>query len=336
MNELTSIIEAIRSARAAHSPLMLATLVRVEGSSYRQPGARLLMDAEGPRLGSLSGGCLEADVFARASECLVDGKPRLLRYDLRTDLDLIWGTGSGCEGAAEILVERLEDPPWLRRLELAMGERRPIRIAIRLDELHLAERVILDDEPNADVSASGASDIFVETFQPPIALWIFGASDDARPLVRMAETLGFFVGVVDHRSAFARADRFPEADVVKCLRPASGLVDIALDGRSAAVLMTHHFEMDRGWLEHLLPSEVAYLGLMGHRRRSQRLLNELEEEPSKNQVARLFSPVGLDLGSESPEAIALSILAEIQAVFSERQPQHLRDGRGAIHAAISR
>ena len=328
MSELCPIFEAIHSSKG---PFLLATLVRVEGSSYRQPGARLLMDAKGPVHGSLSGGCLEADVFARGQECLTTGKPILLRYDLRADLDLIWGTGSGCEGVAEILVERLEEALWMRSVEDALHERRSIRMATRLDESGLGEHILLSDEVRRE-----EADLFVEEFKPPIALWIFGAGEDVKPLVGLAKSLGFFVGLVDHRPAFARPERFSEADAVKCLRPSSGLAEIPLDARSAVVLLTHHFEMDSGWMKLLMPSRAGYIGLMGHRRRGQRILSELETAPTGEQAARFYSPVGLDLGSESPETIALAVLAEIQAVFGGRQAVHLRDVKGAIHAGSSR
>ncbi len=328
MSDLRPILEAIQSGQG---PCLLATLVRVEGSSYRQPGARLLMDASGPVHGSLSGGCLEADVFARGQECVATGKPLLLRYDLRADLDLIWGTGSGCEGVAEILVERLETAAWINNVEEALRDRRSLRMATRLDAPRLGERIFLVDGAQPE-----EADLFVEEFKPPIALWIFGAGEDARPLVGMAKSLGFFVGLVDHRPAFARPQRFPEADAVMCLRPSTGLDEIPLDARSAAILITHHFEMDSGWMKLLLPSSAGYVGLMGHRRRGQRILSELETPPTAAQAARLFSPVGLDLGSESPKTIALAVLAEIQAVFSGRQAVHLRDVKGAIHPGSSR
>ncbi len=328
MSEFRPILAAIKSTQG---PSLLATLVRVEGSSYRRPGARLLMDAKGPVQGSLSGGCLEADVFARGQECFSTGKPLLLRYDLRSDLDLIWGTGSGCEGVAEILVERLEDAAWIKRLEVALLERRPLRMATRLDASRLGERFFLTDEEQCE-----AADLFIEQFTPPIALWIFGAGDDASHLVNMAKALGFWVGLVDHRPAFARPERFPQADAVKCLRPSNGLAETPLDDRSAAILITHHFEMDSGWMQLLIPSAAGYVGLMGHRRRGQRILSELETAPTQVQAARLYSPVGLDLGSESPETIALAILAEIQAVFGGKQAVHLRDVSGVIHAESTR
>jgi xanthine/CO dehydrogenase XdhC/CoxF family maturation factor len=328
VSEIRSLLAAIHSA---NGPFLLATLVRIEGSSYRQPGARLLMDAAGPVHGSLSGGCLEADVFARGQECLTTGKPLLLRYDLRADLDLIWGTGSGCEGVAEILVEQLENAAWIGMVEAALLERRAIRMATRLDESRLGERRFLSEGEQLP-----EGDLFIEEFKPPITLWIFGAGEDAKPLVSMAKSLGFFVGMVDHRPAFARSERFPNADAVKCLRPSLGLAELPLDARSAAILLTHHFEMDSGWMKLLMPSNAGYVGLMGHRRRGQRILSELETAPTSEQAARFFSPVGLDLGSESPETIALAVLAEIQAVFAGRQAAHLRDAKGSIHASKAR
>lgn len=323
---MTDIQRVLEAARRSEGPLTLATLVRVEGSSYRRPGARVLMDEHGPLLGSISGGCLETDVLARAEEVRRNGAPRLLRYDLRSDLDLIWGTGSGCEGVAEILVEPFGEAPWLKDVEKSLAHRRSIHIATRLDGARLGERFVLEETQN-----SVDADLFVETFRPPIALWIFGAGDDAKPLVSMAKALGYFVALVDHRPAFVTAERFPEADALHCSRPPGGLSDIQFDARCATVLMTHHFEMDSGWLRILLRQPAAYVGLMGHRRRSGRILAESGEALTAAQAERFFSPVGLDLGSESPESIALSILAEIQAVFGNREPRHLRSGRGAIH-----
>ncbi len=322
---MTSVQPFLEAIRTATSPLLLATLVRVEGSSYRQPGARLLMDESGPIFGSLSGGCLEADVFAKAQGCFLDGQPRLLRYDLRTDLDLIWGTGSGCAGAAEILVERVVEGGWLRKVECALAARKTLRLATGLDDGRLGERFVLDAGEPWEFGS------FVETFQPPIALWIFGASEDAKPLTRMAKLLDMVVHVVDHRPAFARVERFPEADSVQCLRPASGLGGVPLDTRSAAVVMTHQYDLDSGWMRLLMPSAAGYVGLMGHRKRGQRILDELVDTPTEAQLRRFYSPVGLDLGSEAPEGIALAILAELQACHGGRQAQHLREGRGAIH-----
>lgn len=314
MKELQDILRLVHEHPG---PLALATLVRVVGASYRRPGARLLLDRDGPLRGSLSGGCLEGDVHARAMECLAEGRPRLMQYDLRGETDLVWGSGSGCEGVLDILVEPLHGfPPWMALIEQAWTSRTMLTLHTALSPDQLGRRSLLS-EP--DAPASG----FTETFIPPTALWILGAGDDSRPLVRMAKELGWFVGLLDHRPAFARPERFPEADAVRAGHPAQVLPGLPLDARSAVVLMTHHYAKDLEALRLLLPSPVAYLGLMGSRARGAKLLEELAEE-GLHAGAHLHTPVGLDLGATDPEGIALSILAEIQACLHGRSGRSLR------------
>jgi xanthine/CO dehydrogenase XdhC/CoxF family maturation factor len=308
MKELQDIIRLVRTAA---SPLALATLVRVEGSNYRRPGARLLLDQKGPLRGSLSGGCLEGDVYARAMEVLQTGRPRLMQYDLRGDGDLVWGSGSGCEGALEILVEPLLGfPQWMTWIEQAWASRDALVLHTALSPGRLGERT-MGPQPIEQ------ADTLTETLAPPPALWILGASDDSRPLLRLAKELGWFVGVLDHRPAFARPERFPEADMVRAGHPAQVLPNLTLDARSALVLMTHHYAKDLEALRLLLPSSAGYLGLMGSRSRRAKLLEELAGEGLQADT-RFHSPIGLDLGAQTPETIALAILAEIQAFFSGR------------------
>lgn len=301
--------DILRLVRSHPRPLALATLVGVQGASYRKPGARLLLDDRGPLRGSLSGGCLEGDVQARALEVLATGRPRMLQYDLRGDADLVWGSGSGCEGLLDILLEPLlpGPPPWMDWVQASWRSRQPLRLETNLTEPDLGTRRII--APGA-VATMG----FTETFLPPLALWILGAGDDSRPLLRMAKELGWFVGVLDHRPAFVTPARFPEADVVQAGHPPQILPDLPLDERSAVVLMTHHYAKDLEALRLLLPSRAGYIGLMGSRARGMRLLADLAKEDLHPDV-RLHTPVGLDLGATDPESIALAILAEILAVF---------------------
>ncbi len=320
MRELQDIFRLVREHPG---PLALATLVRVAGSSYRKPGARLLVDREGPVRGSLSGGCLEGDVHARAMEALAEDRPRLMQYDLRGDADLVWGSGSGCEGLLDILVEPVKGrSEWMGWVEQAWASRASLSIHTDLNPDHLGMRSI-PQQP--DAPASG----FVETFIPPAALWIIGASDDSRPMVRMAKELGWFVGLLDHRPAFARPERFPEADAVHAGHPAQVLPGLPLDARSAVVLMTHNYAKDLESLRLLLPSQAGYLGLMGSRARGRKLLAELAAEGIQAD-ARLHTPVGLDLGADTPESITLAILAEIQASLSGRSARALRDSGTSI------
>lgn len=322
--ELQDILALVRGHG---TPVALATLVRVEGSSYRRPGSRLLTDGQEVLRGSLSGGCLEGEVLSRARDVLGDGQPRLLRYDLRGDADLVWGSGSGCEGVLDILVERLDPaapPEWLAWVEQARTSRTPLTIHTDLDPNRLGVRGI---GLQPDLAASG----FVERLNPPIALWILGASDDSRPMVRIAKELGWTVGLLDHRPAFARPERFPEADKVLSGHPARRIPELELDVRSAVVLMTHNYLKDLEALRALAASGAGYLGLMGSRARSAKIREELAAE-GLSYGERLHSPVGLDLGAEDPETIALAVLAEIQATFQGRAGGSLRSTHTAVSA----
>ncbi len=315
MRELQDILGLVQEHPG---PLALATLVGVEGASYRRPGARLLLGPDGPLRGSLSGGCLEGDIQARAAEVLAAGHPRLMQYDLRGDADLVWGSGSGCEGLLDILVEPLPGfPEWMAWVEQAQKQRASITIHTDLSGERLGRRSMSNQ--SGDFTSG-----FIERFDPPPALWIMGASDDSRPLVRMAKELGWFVGLQDHRPAFARLERFPDADQVLAGHPAQVLRSLTLDSRSAVVLMTHNYAKDLESLRLLLPSEAGYLGLMGSRARGKKLVGELAAEGLRPDH-RLHTPVGLDLGADTPETIALAILAEIQAGLTGRSGQALRN-----------
>ena len=338
MKELLDILGAVKAWPGRPEDLVLATVARVEGNAYRHPGARLLLGPEGPICGSISGGCLEGDVQARAEEVRVGRQPRLVRYDLRGDLDLIWGTGSGCEGLADILVEPLGPDPfrgWLGELAAGLRDRRTLCVATGLGQgpdavLPLgARQVLAQGEP-----LPAGAEALVERFEPPIALWCLGAGEDARPLVQLAATQGWSVGLADHRPAFLEPSRFPEAQALLSGRPEATVPHMGLDSRSACVLLSHQWERDLEALQLLLPSPVAYIGLLGHRRRGARLLEALAEtgfHPTADQLGRLFTPVGLDLGASGPEGIALAVLAEIQAVMAGRPGGHLRDRRGPVH-----
>jgi xanthine/CO dehydrogenase XdhC/CoxF family maturation factor len=313
--------DILRIVRRGPGPFALATLVGVDGASYRRPGARLLTDGETLLRGSLSGGCLEGEIMARGRDVLATGIPRLVQYDLRGDADLVWGSGSGCEGVLDVLVEPVTGfPDWMARVEAAWASRAPLRLRIDLSPEKLGLRSVQGD-PAAD--SPGRGEACVEDFEPPVALWILGAGDDSRPLVRLAKELGWTVGLLDHRPAFARPERFPEADAVRAGHPAATLPDLPLDRRSAVVLMTHHYLKDLEALRHLLPSGAGYLGLMGSRARGAKLLAELAAEGLAAD-GRLHTPVGLDLGARDPETIALAILAEVQAALAGRDAASLR------------
>jgi xanthine/CO dehydrogenase XdhC/CoxF family maturation factor len=330
MKELPAIVAALHDATAM--PAVLATLVSVEGSSYRRPGARLLLAADGRRLGSISGGCLEEDVCARARRVRESGVPEAVVYDTTSENDLVWGVGLGCHGVVRVLLERLSVcPAWAARLQVNFAARRPTRLSIR----HAGEESAnWGTQLRADTTGEIRPGIFDQTVPPPTALVIFGAGDDAMPLVRLGKELGWQVTVADPRPAFVTATRFPLADAC-VVGPADKLADlVAPDAATLAVVMTHHYVHDVPLLRTLLHRPLAYLGLLGPKKRAERILADLAAAGmtiSAERRADLHAPVGLDLGADSPEQVALAIVAEMQAVLSGRDAGPLRQRTRPIH-----
>lgn len=375
MSGLALILDRLRSLEA---PAVLATLVQTRGSSYRRPGARMILEPGRIHAGVLSAGCLEADLLARVEAVLASDRPTLVTYELGTDLDRIWGTGMGCAGRADILLEPVRPgriPPWIPFTDIRLERRSPTVLAALFDvtaracgegaSLLPAEGDVFayDDRAHGllpmdqDVSlalhrlaqaslADGktrvervdlpqvAFSVLVEAVLPPPALWIFGAGENARPMADLAAHLGFEVGILDHRPALVTPERFPLAKH-HVLAPLTDLPDaVPDDPKAAALVMSHVFEADKAMVRALVPKNLAYVGLQGNRKRTEKLLAELAAEGfhlEEAQRQRLFAPMGLDLGGDGPEAIALSVLAEVQAVLHQRTVLPLRDSLGPIH-----
>lgn len=327
MHELQAIVSHLTAhpARAC----ALATLVNVEGSSYRRTGARLLLDDEGTRLGSISGGCLENDIVEHARSVLNTGAAKLVVYDTTEENDLIWGVGTGCHGVVQVLIERLpESPVWVQTVRDNFSTRRKTGLST----------VWQSDDPAAlgtylTAAAPTAVRVFQNTVLPPVKLMIFGAGDDAVPLARLAGELGWEVHVRDPRAALATAARFPTASQVSGLVPADA-AHLPLDAQTVAVIMTHHYVHDVPLVQALLPREPVYLGLLGPKKRADKILGDLARAGlcvTDAMRACFHAPVGLDLGGDGPEAVALSVLAEMQAVLARRDAQPLHKRTGPIH-----
>ena len=352
-------------------PAVLATVVRVEGSAYRRPGARMLISEDGRTAGMVSGGCLETDLADRAQAVLRQGGSQTVVYDMRSPDDIVWGLGLGCDGEIRVLLEALdpESPPsWCTFATRSRERRGYAAIATVFDApgpARIGRRCWADDQGNhgatpdgeeldapmmRSVKASlaekrsrtetwdmvdGAYVGLVEIVRPRVQLCLFGGGADATPLVEQAAALDWRVRLFDHREPFADPDRFPRANEVRCVDYSSfDFSQLDIDGRTALLLLTHHFLHDRALLERLLEFPAGYLGVLGPRRRLERLLEELASdgiEPSADARERLHGPVGLDIGSETPEEIALSALSEIQAVMNERDGGRLRDGNRPLH-----
>jgi xanthine/CO dehydrogenase XdhC/CoxF family maturation factor len=312
----------------------LATVVRIEGSSYRRPGAKFLIEDDGQTLGGVSGGCLEADVREVALGVIRTGVPRLLHYETGADDSTVWGLGLGCNGSVDIFVQPATEAPAvgvLHDLRARLEQAAPVAISTIVDGPDAGRAEVLDgiagDAP-ARVTVDGDRIVFTEVLRPPAPLIVCGAGDDGRPLVSYASDAGFVVTVVDHRQSLLTGDRFPSAKRLVQMRPGGDLEALAVDSRTLVVIKTHSFAHDRGWLKGFLESPASYIGLLGPRTRAEEMLGGL----NATSDARVFAPVGLSLGADGPEQIGISVVAELLAVLSRQQPGHLREKGEPIHA----
>jgi xanthine dehydrogenase accessory factor len=316
---------------------VLVTLVRTEGSSYRQPGARLLLGVDGTYVGTISGGCLETEVVRKAGWMVREGAV-VERYSTMFDDTAEVPFGLGCGGVVDLLMEPV-DTPECRALMVAMegalrGEETKVLTWLPREGRGLARAVLAESGDftfaserltewelvaarrralQRDKVEGADEEMFVERMTSPQRLFVLGAGDDAKPLVSMAALLGWSVTVADGRAQLARAERFPEAERVIVL---DGSDELGARSEDAVVLMTHSYEQDRELLATLLPVMPRYFGLLGARHRSALLVSEVAVMMGTSIAEcceRLYAPVGLDLGGDGPEAIALAVIAEAQA-----------------------
>lgn len=344
MPELKHILELAKRARDANEELCVATVVGVEGSAYRRPGARMVLTRSGQRAGTVSGGCLEGEI-AKKAWWLTEKRAAVQRYSSFFDDDGDMPYGLGCGGTVIVLLERGE--PAAKTVEAlcsSVEERRAWVVVIDTSTEMPGTALIMNDageivwqrpgleegvkfanEVRGAKASRQAGNLYIQYLAPPPSLVVFGAGDDARPLVEFMAELDWHVTVADGRSQLIRAERFPQAASVVGLDAALREAATA----DAAVIMTHSYEQDRQILRGLLDLELKYLGILGPRQRTERLIGDIAPGLScsvEDSLTRLHSPVGLDLGGHTPAAIALSIAAELQAVVS---------GRGAKKTAAS-
>jgi xanthine dehydrogenase accessory factor len=346
---------------------VLATIIQVEGSAYRRPGAKMVIPEDGAGVGHITAGCLEDEVQALANEVLADGEPRVETYDLMPEADEdVWGLGVGCNGVIDILLEPLgetyepvldayhagEDVGVLTVVDGEddlVGARAyydPEDDAFRFDGRFpeaLAERL---REAAAELTARGRADsvevdgttVFVDGVATPDDLVVVGTGHDMAPVAELGAKAGYRVTVVGFRGAKATADRFPAADEVRSTSPATLAEAVDLDEDTYVVVATHNFVDDRLAVEELLATPVPYVGLMGPRERFEEMLEEFAAEGqsfSEAELSRLYTPIGLDLGGGSPYEIALSIVSEVLAVGNGREPKHLKEREGRIHDRVT-
>ncbi|RYE09033.1 MAG: XdhC/CoxI family protein [Sphingobacteriaceae bacterium] len=373
MSELQRLLSAYDRQRSTRNPCALATVTEVEGSSYRRPGARMLVTDDGQLTGSISGGCLEGDALRRARKVMLTGESETIIYD-STDIeeDLQHGAQLGCEGTIHILLESVNYNDQNNPVELLRKTSRqdnPVVLITILSaknsiknlagkrflvtdkyqqEIELtgnfsADALILNDALqvlNSDQSITKNYNIegeqarlFLEVISPAPQLTIYGAGNDAQPLLRLAAGLGWRVHVIDGRAPQATAPRFPEAESAKIVK----LGDLQNQQFSAgyAVLMSHNYHYDFAVLQQLVAfNPVNYIGILGPKKKTERLLNDLQEAGftlNEEQQERLHGPVGLNIGAETAEEIAVAVMAELLAVRHQTQAGFLRELNGPIH-----
>lgn len=373
MSGAGQLLAAIASAASRGEELVLATVVRVEGSAYRRPGARMLVLPYGEAVGSISGGCLEAEVCKKAWWITAPG-PVVRCYSTGggaddDDDDTAREFGLGCNGKVHVLLERLPaaGSPLVELLRAVRGQGRPAVVATVVTApadsgVRVGERLLLDTAgtitgqlANASLDAAvradlpltlaeaesslttysdrqGDTTLFLEYLAPPPRLLVFGAGHDAEPLVQMAVLQGLAVTVVDSRTHYARPERFAGARAVLATLPEPELATLAAG--AAAVVMTHNLRQDRRWLAALLRQQPAYIGQLGPRDRTEQLLAAIGTAEPLPGLGVLHAPLGLDLGGDTPEVVALGILAEVMAALQGGSGQRLHGHGGHIHRPL--
>jgi xanthine dehydrogenase accessory factor len=298
-----------RVAENSSRPWALATLVQTEGSTYRKPGARLLVDSDGGSLGVLSGGCLEKEIARHGQKVIDDASPVLLSFDTKRLY--------GCDGQLKIFVEPLPAARQKGNLITEIGRllknREVCRIRTCFEGDSLGSELLAPDALLAQRRG-----IFIDTVPLPVRLLLFGTGPEIEPITQLADNLGWVIECFGHPSELAE--------------------DFRPDAQTAALVMTHNFGRDLLALDRLLPLQLRYVGLLGPRKRHAELLARLSEYRSLDfdlDGRTLFAPAGLDIGSEAPEEIALSIVSEVAAVLSNRRGGFLRERKSDIHTTVA-
>ena len=381
MKELLTILDRTTKLHHDNQRYALATVVKIGGSTYRRPGARMLITQEGEHWGTISGGCLEGEVAQQALAVIDNQEPHLLPFNLEED-DIVLGFGTGCNGIVHVLIQPVnpgdgqncveallhcinsrkrgvmatiishekEDVNVLGRhlLLLEDGSEGPSSLSIPADhEIKTTAHKILKEELQQEqiylwhthqMTYQGSEvEVLFEIVRPPVHLHIFGEGHDVGAVVTQAKTMGWKITLVGRKPADILQSRFPDAsEHVFLMHPDQVASHISPDARSAALVMNHAYIRDKALMHALANTDIPYIGMLGPRERTETMLDELAKENKSTPAPstdRLFGPVGLDIGTETPEEIALSVIAEIQAVLHNRNGGYLRARQGPIHAS---
>ncbi|MCM3713816.1 XdhC family protein [Alkalihalobacillus oceani] len=342
MNELRGLLKQLDEWKEQGERVAMATVVAINGSAYRRPGARLLIAENGQSAGMIGGGCFDQDVIEVALQVIQTGKPRLHLYHL-SDTS-VWGLGLGCNGSVFILIESLETAEgreWRNEVTQALTTKRALTISHAFSKELTFSRPFINEEVAFARSyhageAKPTPGGFCEKINPDARLVIFGAGQDAVPVVDLAGQCGFEVVVVDHRESALTKERFPKAAELILARSEDYRQKIVAEKNDYVLFMTHRIDHDALAFDFYRSCAPGYLGFLGPKRRMEQIAGEilgLDKTEMERLSPYIHAPVGLDLGAETPEQVALSILSEIMIRKNNRQLQFLKDKAGPIHAA---
>lgn len=337
---------------------VLATIIDKEGSSYRQVGAKSIILEDGTIHGVISGGCIEEDLYEHAKDVFLTGNPKKAFYDLRNDEDIPWGMGVGCNGAITIwlgLIDPIHQKSIAKKILKALYKWRassepfmvgtviasdyeellPVNTFLELeDNKWEGKKGILNDYPYIINGTIANTTMYVERITPIPNIIIFGAGQDAKAVVNQMKLLHWQVTVVDHRPAYLTRDNLPNADKLHLVKSGEFPYTLSFNENTYVILMTHHFENDLQYLEGLIQQRIGYIGLLGPKKRFNNLKESLQAKGiciSKEVEQHIYTPIGLDIGSETPEEIALSIAAEMMSLRNRATNASLKFKKEALH-----
>ena len=369
MKEISEILKAHSQAKATGKKTALATVVKVEGSSYRQPGARMLVTEDGLLTGAISGGCLEGDALRKALLSIHQQQNKLITYNTSNEDDSEVGLQLGCNGIVHILFEYIDDAVENNPIQLLQQlefERKDAVVAAvfslkrqavqqgtllfyRENETPIYANTttlnILEDVKQAlkikatlvrQLHDEQENEVLADYINPPVSLVIVGAGNDVQPLVKMTSLLGWEITIGEGRATHATKKRFPEAKNVFVVKPEQLLENISIDAQTYFILITHNYKYDLAVLKLLVQTNCNYIGILGPKTKLNRMLDDLNNEGiqlTEEKLTTIYGPIGLDLGAETAEEIALSIVAEIKAVMSGKQGVSLKYKTEKIHSS---
>jgi len=360
MKDFIAVVNAYKQIDFSQRKAALATVVRVRGSSYRSPGARMLITDDGRWTGSISGGCLEGDALRKARQVMNDNQAITVTYDTREESNQNLGISLGCNGVIDVLIEPVtpsDNNNPINVFERFINAKEQLALATVCSSKKIGAKFVLqkengeselDEHLYSELRQTFTSkksqiknfflegeeaEVFLELIQPTISVLIFGGGFDARPVSKLAQSLGWHVQVTDECVAHLAPTFFPDARLSLCQREFVDR-DFEITPYTACVLMSHNYEYDRDVLRKLVKTNTPYIGILGPRKRFDKMQEEFLNEGtllSENDIERIHSPIGLDIGAEAPDEIAVSIIAEIQAKFAKRDGKFLRSNDGPIH-----